>query len=71
MKNVRIYSINASWNTLIINSSIEYSIVLENATIANIDRIEKSLIGKNAKILKNKERSILKINVGDYSEIEL
>lgn len=55
----------------IINSSIEYSIVLENATIANVDRIEKSLIGKNAKILKNKERNVLKINVGDYSEIEL
>ncbi|MGB9729842.1 MAG: glucose-1-phosphate thymidylyltransferase [Thermoprotei archaeon] len=55
----------------IISSSIEYSVILENATIMNVDRLEKSLIGKNARIMKNNERRTLKLHVGDYSEIEL
>jgi len=54
----------------IINSSIEYCVILEKALIIGIERLEESLIGKYAKIVKNKSnRKILKLNIGDYSEI--
>ena len=55
----------------IVDSSIEYSIILENAQINGVDRLEESLIGKNAKVTKNHMKNCLKLHVGDYSEIEL
>ncbi|MEM2741702.1 MAG: glucose-1-phosphate thymidylyltransferase [Nitrososphaeria archaeon] len=57
--------------TKIINSSIEHSVILENAFIKDIEKIDDSLIGKNSKLIKNKNRNILKLNIGDYSEIEI
>ncbi|MEM2178934.1 MAG: glucose-1-phosphate thymidylyltransferase [Candidatus Methanomethylicaceae archaeon] len=57
--------------TKIINSSIEHSIILENAFIKDVEKIDDSLIGKNSKLIKNKNRNILKLNIGDYSEIEI
>jgi len=39
-------------NTKITRSSIEYSIILENAVIEGVDRLEESLIGANAKLIK-------------------
>ncbi|MEM2929121.1 MAG: glucose-1-phosphate thymidylyltransferase [Nitrososphaerota archaeon] len=57
--------------TKIINSSIEHSIILENAFIKDIEKIDDSLIGKNSKLIKNKNRNILRLNIGDYSEIEI
>jgi glucose-1-phosphate thymidylyltransferase len=58
-------------NTQIIESSIEYSVVLENALIKGVDRLEESLIGRNTKIIKNQKHKTLKLNVGDYSEVEI
>ncbi|MEM3713415.1 MAG: glucose-1-phosphate thymidylyltransferase [Nitrososphaeria archaeon] len=58
-------------NVSILNSSIEYSIILNNALVRDVDRLEESLVGKNAKILKNRVRNAVKLHVGDYSEIEL
>ncbi|MEM3504032.1 MAG: glucose-1-phosphate thymidylyltransferase, partial [Nitrososphaeria archaeon] len=58
-------------NVSILNSSIEYSIILDNALVKDVDRLEESLVGKNAKILKNRVRNAVKLHVGDYSEIEL
>ena len=55
----------------IIDSTIEYSIVLENAQIIGVDRIEESLIGKNAKVTRSKMTGCFKLHVDDYSEIEL
>jgi len=55
----------------ILKSSIEHSVILENASIENIDRLEESLIGRNAKIVKNKMREAVKLNIGDYSEVEI
>lgn len=52
-------------------ASIEHSIILENAFIKDIEKIDDSLIGKNSKLIKNKNRNILKLNIGDYSEIEI
>jgi glucose-1-phosphate thymidylyltransferase len=57
--------------TKIVDSSIEYSVILENAQITGVDRLEESLIGKNAKITRNHRNGCLKLHVGDYSEVEI
>ncbi|MEJ2126803.1 MAG: glucose-1-phosphate thymidylyltransferase [Candidatus Bathyarchaeota archaeon] len=57
--------------TKIVDSAIEYSVILENAQITGVDRLEESLIGKNAKITRNNKNGCLKLHVGDYSEVEL
>ncbi|MGC8937344.1 MAG: glucose-1-phosphate thymidylyltransferase, partial [Candidatus Methanomethylicaceae archaeon] len=58
-------------NVSILNSSIEYSIILDNAIVRDVEKLEESLVGKNAKIFKNRVRNSVKLHVGDYSEIEL
>ena len=55
----------------IIDSSLEYCVILENAVIKGIERLEESLIGRNAKILQNQERRFLRLHIGDYSEVEI
>jgi glucose-1-phosphate thymidylyltransferase len=57
--------------TKIVDSSIEYSVILENAEITGVDRLEESLIGKNAKVTRNHRNGCLKLHVGDYSEVEI
>lgn len=57
--------------TKIGDSSIEYCVILENAQITGVDRLEESLIGKNAKVTRNHRKGCLKLNVGDYSEVEI
>jgi glucose-1-phosphate thymidylyltransferase len=57
--------------TQITKSSIEYSVILEDATIAGIERLEESLIGRNAKIQNTDGHKTLRLHVGDYSEVEL
>jgi len=58
-------------NTQIIESSIEYSVVLENALIKGVTRLEESLIGRNAKVTKNNKEKTVKLHIGDYSEVEV
>ena len=58
-------------NAKIIGSSIEYSIILKGATINGIDRLEESLIGENAKLVKSNKRNAIKLHIGDYSEVIL
>jgi mRNA-degrading endonuclease RelE of RelBE toxin-antitoxin system len=36
-----------------------------------LDRLEESLVGRNAKVLKKNLRNSIRLHVGDYSEIEL
>lgn len=55
----------------IVNSSVEYSVVLENALIMGVERIEESLVGRNAKVVKNAKRRVVRLSVGDYSEVEI
>ena len=55
----------------IIDSAIEYSIILENAQITGVDRLEESLIGKNAQVIRNHRNGCLKLHIGDYSEVEV
>ncbi|MEM3623429.1 MAG: glucose-1-phosphate thymidylyltransferase [Candidatus Bathyarchaeia archaeon] len=58
-------------NTKITESNIEYSVILENTSINGVERLEESLIGRNTKIIKNQKHKTLKLNIGDYSEVEI
>ena len=58
-------------NSQIINSHIEYSVILENVCVKDVERLEESLIGKNAKVSKNHKSSTLKLHIGDFSEVEI
>ena len=56
----------------VVGSSVEYCVVLEGTSIVGIERLEESLVGKHAKVTKHEgNRKILKLNIGDYSELEL
>ncbi|MCJ7423210.1 glucose-1-phosphate thymidylyltransferase [Candidatus Bathyarchaeota archaeon] len=55
----------------IINSTVEYCVILEKALIRDVNRLEESLIGKNAKITKSHKTGAIKLHVGDYSEAEI
>jgi glucose-1-phosphate thymidylyltransferase len=57
--------------TKIVDSSIEYSVILDDAQITGVDRLEESLIGKNAKVTRNHRNGCLKLHLGDYSEVEI
>jgi glucose-1-phosphate thymidylyltransferase len=58
-------------NSKIINSHLEYGVILENVVIKDVDRLEESLIGKNAKVTKNLRNRTIKVHIGDYSEVEV
>ncbi|MDR0373388.1 MAG: glucose-1-phosphate thymidylyltransferase [Nitrososphaerota archaeon] len=55
----------------ICNSSLEYCVVQECVSVQNVERLEDSLIGKNAKVARSPRGRIIKLNVGDYSELEV
>ncbi len=55
----------------ILDSSVEYCVILENALITGVKRLEESLIGRKAKVSKNHKKRVLKLNLGDYSEVEI
>ncbi len=57
--------------TKIVDSSIEYSVILDDAQIIGVDRLEESLIGKKARVTRNNRNGCLKLHVGDYSEVEM
>ena len=54
----------------IINSEVENSIVLDESIIEGVRRIEDSLIGRRARVRENSRR-IVRLHVGDYSDLEL
>lgn len=58
-------------NSKILNSNLEYCITLENVIITDVERLEDSLIGKNAKVTKNQKNRTIKLHIGDYSEVEV
>jgi glucose-1-phosphate thymidylyltransferase len=58
-------------NSQIINSNLEYCVILEDVFIKDVDHLEDSLIGKNAKVTKNQKNRNIKLSVGDFSEVEL
>ena len=59
-------------NTKIIESSIEYSVVMQHVLIEGVERLTDSLVGRYAKIIRGDEkRKTLKLHIGDHSEIIL
>ena len=59
-------------NSRIVNSSVEYCVILENSSIIGVERLEESLVGRNARIIKGEgNRRFVKLSVGDYSEVVL
>lgn len=54
------------------DSSIEHSVILNNAFLSGVERLEDSLVGKNTKVIKNSIRhKALRLMVGDDSTIEV
>jgi glucose-1-phosphate thymidylyltransferase len=58
-------------NSQVTNSHIEYSVLLENVVVKDVNRLEESLIGKNAKVAKNTKATTIKLHLGDFSEVEV
>jgi glucose-1-phosphate thymidylyltransferase len=58
-------------NSQILDSHLEHCVILENVTITDVERLEDSLIGKNAKVTKNQKDRAIKLHIGDYSEVEV
>ena len=54
----------------VINAHLEYCVLLENVLVKNIERLEESLLGKNAKVTGNRKNKAIKLHIGDYSEVE-
>jgi len=60
------------FNTVIENSEIEHSIILENSKVKDVRRIADSLIGQNVEILKSEKKpQAYRIMVGDSSRVEI
>lgn len=56
----------------IVSSVLEHCVLLENARIEHVDRLEDSLIGKNSTVLKNqKSHQAYRLMIGDDSEVLL
>ena len=58
--------------TSIVDSSIEYSVVMENVSISGVDGLDECLIGRCARIVKAEgNRKAVKLHLSDYSEVIL
>jgi len=56
----------------IVSSVLEHCVLLENARIEHVDRLEDSLIGKNSVVLKDhKSHQAYRLMIGDDSEVLL
>lgn len=53
------------------DSCVEYCVVMEKSLVKGVDRLEGSLIGKSAHVLKNAKNKSTKVHIGDYSEVEI
>lgn len=59
-------------NTRIVKSIIEHSVVLSGTEVSHIDRLEDSLIGRNAKVIKcHHKHQALRLMIGDDSVVEV
>lgn len=56
----------------IAKSAIEHCVILDGAIISHIERLEDSIIGRNAKVHKNLNRhKAIRLMIGDDSDVEL
>jgi cellulose synthase/poly-beta-1,6-N-acetylglucosamine synthase-like glycosyltransferase len=53
------------------NAPTDGSFEVVKQCVENIDRLEESLIGRDARMVKNRRRGVVKLNVGDCSEVEM
>jgi len=54
----------------ILSSVMEHCVLLENARLEHIDRLEDSLVGKNSAVVKNRgNHHALRLMIGDDSEV--
>jgi glucose-1-phosphate thymidylyltransferase len=58
-------------HSTILNSHVEYCVIQENVTVKDVERLEESLIGKNAKVTRNQRNRTIKLHIGDFSEVEV
>jgi glucose-1-phosphate thymidylyltransferase len=58
--------------TVIENSSVEYSIILNNSRILDVPHLADSVIGRNSEIVRRKQAvEVARLFIGDYSRVEL
>jgi glucose-1-phosphate thymidylyltransferase len=57
--------------SVIHNSNVQYCVIQDCVTIKDVERLEDSLIGKNAKVTRNQRNRTIRLHVGDYSEVEV
>nr|MDO8062066.1 glucose-1-phosphate thymidylyltransferase [Candidatus Freyrarchaeum guaymaensis] len=55
----------------IVNSSVEYCVIMEGSVVENVERLEESLVGRNARVARRGGRGVVRLHVGDYSEVEV
>ena len=55
----------------IANSNVQHCVIQENVSIRDIEHLEDSLIGKNAKVASNKRNRAIRLHIGDFSEVEV
>jgi glucose-1-phosphate thymidylyltransferase len=56
----------------VVHSVVEHCVILEDATIDHIDRLEDSLVGKGSRVMKSQGRShAYRLLIGDDSEVLL
>ncbi len=56
----------------VINSVVEHSVILNNALVEGIERLEDSIIGKNTKVIKNDMlHKALRLMIADDSLVEI
>lgn len=53
------------------NSRIEQSVILENCSIRDIERIEKSVIGQGAEVIKRPNVKAVRLFIGDDNKVEI
>ncbi|MDO8444884.1 MAG: glucose-1-phosphate thymidylyltransferase [Deltaproteobacteria bacterium] len=58
-------------NSVIINSALEHCVLMEGCEVNMIDRLEDSLLGRGAKVIKNtKKHHAHRLSIGDDSVVE-
>ncbi len=58
--------------TLIENSSIDYSVIMENSLIQNVKHLADSVIGRNTEVKRQAQQfEATRLFIGDYARVEL
>lgn len=59
-------------NCVIENSALEHSVILDGVRLANIERLEDSVVGRNAMVISGRQNSkALRLMIGDDAEVKI